>query len=122
VNEVAELLDTYFTGINTHDVDRAVSVFAANGAVNPNDPRQVAAFAKGVSTSTDDNIVVLSISPADFKGESGIAVRTTFRSRQAAALGPDNQTCTNWSLTEKLVPAGSGYQLLGSQDVRHSSC
>ncbi len=122
VTEVAQLLDTYFTGINTHDVNRAVSVFAANGVVNPNDPRQVAAFGRGISTSQDDHIVVLSVSPADFDGESGLAVRTTFRSRQAASLGPDNQTCTNWSLTEKLVSVGNGYQLLGSQDVRHSSC
>lgn len=122
VTEVAKLLDTYFAGINAHDVDRAVSVFAANGTVNPNDPRQVAAFGRGVSTSRDDNIVVLSISPASFGGESGLAVRTSFRSRQAASFGPENQTCTNWFLTEKLVAVGSEYQLLGSQDVSHSSC
>lgn len=122
VDEVAQLLDTYFTGINSHDVDRAVSVFAATGAINPNDPRQVAAFGRGISTSRDDEIVIRSIAPAEFDGEPGLAVRTTFRSRQAASLGPDNQTCTNWSLTEKLVSVDSGYQLLGSQDVRHSSC
>ncbi|HEV2885877.1 MAG TPA: hypothetical protein VGX49_03110, partial [Jatrophihabitans sp.] len=120
--QVAKLLDTYFTGINNHDAEQAASVFAANGAVNPNDPHQVEAFGRGISTSTDDHIVVLSITSANFNDQPGLAVRTHFRSQQAASMGPNNETCTNWALTEKLVRVGGGYELLGSGDVLHTSC
>jgi hypothetical protein len=120
--KVAKVLDTYFIGINEHDGQKAASVFAANGSVNPNDPAQVEHFAQGISTTQDDKISVVSIKSASFNGQTGLAVRVHFRSQQDASLGPNNEACTNWTLTQKLVAAGSSYKLLGAQDVVSAAC
>lgn len=122
LRQVAAVLDTYFSGINEHNGRKAAGVFASNGSINPHDPKQVAAFTHGISTTHDDEIAVESIRPASFGGEPGLAVRLRFRSRQEASLGPHDETCTDWSLTQKLVAAVNRYKLLGSERVVENAC
>jgi hypothetical protein len=122
IGQVARLLDTYFSGINTHDGQQAASVFAADGAVNPNDSAEVERFAEGISTSTDDRIEVLSIRPKRFAGRPGQYVHVRFRSRQDSSLGPNGESCTHWDLYYKMINHGSHLLLLGATNVSNRGC
>ena len=113
------MFDTYFTGVNSHDVQLAVSAYDPAGVVNPHDPDEVSRFAEGTSTSTDDQIVIDSIQ-SSAPGHLAVAVR--FRSRQAAAFGPGGQTCTMWKLQYDLVKHGSAYLIRGTPHAAHKSC
>jgi hypothetical protein len=52
----------------------------------------------------------------------GLAVDVSFRSRQAANLGPDNETCTLWRLQYNLIADGGDFKLLNSMGALHDAC
>jgi hypothetical protein len=119
---VVAMFDTYFDGVNTHNPTEATSVYDPAGVVNPNDPAQVERFGEQTSTSIDDQIVVHSIS-ANANTSGNLLASVTFRSRQAASLGPDGETCTNWSLIYDLSPANGTYLIFGTiPGVAYNRC
>lgn len=118
----ASVLDTYFTGINSHNAQQAASVFGPGGAIDPNDANQVAHFAQGISTTHDDQIAVTSIQPSTVNGQATFAVQITFRSHQDASLGPNNETCTMWQITDQFLPTPGSYQIVASQNAVSNAC
>src|SRR6266508_922708 len=103
---------------------QALALFDPSGFLNPNDPAQVKSFTEGVSTSTDSQVVLRSITD-DAAAEGDLDVRLTLQSHQAAGFGPPgspDETCTNWDITYQLRPAGGGYRILKPQAVAHTPC
>ena len=119
---VAETFNTYFSGINQQDYQTAVSVFNPNGEFNPNDPSNVNAFANGLATTTDSNVVLVKLRPY---GSQPVRKATiTFRSHQAAGYGPaanPNETCTKWHLTYTLT-LSSGQYFIDKSKGTNSGC
>jgi serine protease Do len=80
-------------------------------------------FAKGTSTSFDDQVIVLSVTPGP--GQSVMA-HVTFASVQASEKGPDGDTCDNWDLDYTLIPSGDSWlidKVVGHNGgPTHSSC
>jgi eukaryotic-like serine/threonine-protein kinase len=112
---VAGMFNTYFTGINNHDYQRAVSVFNPSGIVDPNNSSQVQHFANGVSTTTDSAITLVNIDPSD--GSTVQQAEVQFTSHQQAGYGPQddpNGTCTNWDVTYILTQDSSGSYLINN--------
>ncbi len=65
-------------------------------------------FTNGVATSTDTAIVVRSLTSSGTNVEASVG----FTSHQAAAEGPNNETCSVWSLhagNRLRPPLGVGY-------------
>jgi hypothetical protein len=119
VGGVADTLDSYFGAINRHDGLAAVSNFDPSGAMNANDPKQVATFQHDTSTSSDDEIVIHGIGP-DPANPSGYLVSVSFRSQQAPSFGPGgNEACTMWNLSYHMTPQ---FKLLRSSGATHSAC
>ncbi|GAA1984003.1 hypothetical protein [Catenulispora subtropica] len=119
---VATLFDSFFAAVTAKDFDAALALYDPNGDVDTNDAQQRAAFKKSEATSTDDQGVLKSLSPGG-TGPATTAV-ITFRSRQAAGYGPSDtpeQTCSVWTLTYTLTPAGGGY-LIKSATGSHTGC
>jgi hypothetical protein len=116
---VAATLDTYFGSINAHDGAGAAAAFDPSGAVNPNDPAQVAQFQHDTSTSTDDQVVIRGIQ-ADPANPGGYLVSVSFRSQQAPSFGPGgNEACTLWTLSYQMT---AQFKLLRSHDGQHTAC
>ncbi len=121
---VGGLFDRYFSGINAKQYVQVLALFDPSGFLNPNDPAQVKSFTEGVSTSTDSQVVLRSITD-DAAAEGDLDVRLTLQSHQAAGFGPPgspDETCTNWDITYQLRPAGGGYRILKPQAVAHTPC
>jgi hypothetical protein len=119
VGGIADTLDSYFGAINRHDGLAAVSNFDPSGAMNANDPKQVATFQHDTSTSTDDDIVIHSIGP-DPGNPAGYLVSVSFRSRQAPSFGPGgNEACTMWDLSYHMT---AQFKLLRSSGATHNAC
>jgi hypothetical protein len=119
---VAEMFNTYFSAINQHDYQTAVSVFDPGGEFNPNDPQYVQALANGLATTTDSKIVVASIRPP--APEPARKAEITFRSHQAAGYGPSgdtSETCTNWDLIYT-ISQPSGQYLIDKVKGTNSPC
>jgi hypothetical protein len=125
VSDVVAMFTTYFSGINSKNYSRALSVFDPGGVINPNDATQAAAFRKAVSTSTDDDITLRGIAP-DSTGRGTLQAQVTFRSQQDPGYGPkgsENETCTRWEITYVLTGGGgSGYRILNSPAAAHGPC
>lgn len=115
--EIATVLNEYFTGINTRDYNRALSVYDPAGVIDPADPRKVAHFKAGVSTTTDTDVVLHQIGPSQ-TGVGVVQARVTFSSTQQPGYGPaarPNETCTHWDVVYTFTrPAGS-YLVFGSK-------
>jgi hypothetical protein len=119
VGGVAGTLDSYFGAINRHDGLAAVSNFDPSGAMNANDPQQVATFQHDTSTSSDDEIVIHGIAP-DPGNPGGYLVSVSFRSQQAPSFGPGgNEACTMWDLSYHMTPQ---FKLLRSSGATHNAC
>jgi hypothetical protein len=119
VAEVAGTLDNYFGAINRHDGAAAASNFDPSGAVNPNDPHQVAQFQRDTSTSADDQVAIHAIAP-DPGAAGGYLVSVSFRSQQAPSFGPGgNQACTLWNLSYHMT---AEFKLLRSSGASHTAC
>lgn len=119
VGDVASTLDSYFGGINRHDGLAAVSNFDPSGAIDPNDPGQVAKFQRDTSTSSDQDVVIHSIDP-DQGNPGGYLVAVGFRSTQAPSYGPGgNEACTLWELSYHMT---AQFKLLRSSGATHNAC
>ena len=121
---VAGLFDRYFSGINAKQYAQVLALFDPSGFLDPNDPARVKSFTEGISTSTDSQVVLRSITD-DAAVEGDLDVRLTLQSHQAAGFGPSgspDETCTNWDITYQLRPAGDGYRILKPQAVAHAPC
>ena len=109
------MFNTYFTGINNHNYQQALSVFDPSGVINPNDSSQVQNFANGVSTTNDSNVTLVDIAPSD--GSTVQSAEVRFVSHQQAGYGPrdnPNGTCTNWDVTYVLTQDSSGNYLINN--------
>jgi eukaryotic-like serine/threonine-protein kinase len=121
---VGGLFDRYFSGINAKQYEQVLALFDPSDFLNPNDPAQVKSFTRGVSTSTDSQVVLRSITD-DAAVDGDLDARLTLQSHQAAGFGPPgspDETCTNWDITYQLRPAGGGYRILKPQAVAHTPC
>jgi hypothetical protein len=118
------MFNTYFTGINDHNYQQAVSVYDPSGIVNPNDSSQVQHFAQGVSTTSDSGITLVNITPSD--GSTVQTAEVQFTSHQQAGYGPQddpNSTCTNWDVTYTLtVGSASNYLINNVSSASDSAC
>jgi serine/threonine protein kinase len=121
---VAGMFNTYFTGINSHNYQQAVSVFDPNGVIDPNNSSQVQHFANGVSTTNDSAVTLVNIDPSD--GSTVRNAEVQFISHQQAGYGPQdnpNATCTNWDVTYILSQDSSGNYLINNvSNSSDSSC
>lgn len=122
--DVGSMFDTYFSGINQQQYTRALSVFDPSGMINPNDASKVQAFSQADSTSTDSNVVLVSINPSGTDPVTSAEV--TFQSQQSPGYGPSsnpNETCTNWNITYNLSQDSSGgYLIFNVSTYSHSTC
>lgn len=121
---VGVLFDRYFSGINAKQYAQVLALFDPSGFLDPNDPAQVKSFTEGVSTSTDSQVVLRSIT-GDAAAEGDLDVRLMLQSHQATGFGPPDspdETCTNWDITYQLRPAGGGYRILKPRAVAHTPC
>jgi heat shock protein HtpX len=108
---VASTLGTYFEGINNKNFSSAYAMFSA-----PFQARvPLESWSRGLSSSTDQDIVVHVIQPATAVPRvDPVQVGATFTSHQAPDQGPvPGETCTEWSLTYSLVPGTQGYVIDG---------
>jgi hypothetical protein len=109
---VAEMLDTYFRGINERDYRAVATILDPAGDLDPGVPAQLRAFAEGTSTSRDSGIVLHGLTDA---GSGRLRAVVSFRSDQRAGHGPPerrNETCTRWEIVYLLTPYGDGYRIL----------
>ncbi|GAA1626506.1 hypothetical protein [Actinoplanes couchii] len=98
----AALFETFFTAINERDYRAVARVLDPDGELDPEKPGQMAAFARGTSTTRDSDVVLRDLDPAR-NGRTRAVV--TFRSSQRAGHGPPgrlNETCTRWRVVYHL--------------------
>jgi hypothetical protein len=110
--DVAAMLNTYFSAINSQDYQTAASVFDPSGPINPNSPAEVAAMAKGLATTTDSEVVLRQVADAT---DGTVTAVVTFHSSQAPGYGPkghEQETCTQWSIIYSLRQTATGYLIL----------
>ena len=120
---VATLFDAYFSGITAKNFDAVFALYDPSGDLNTNDPQQRSGFEKGVSSSTDDNGTLRSLSP-DGSGPASTA-EVSFQSHQAPGKGPSDdpqQTCSLWTLTYTLTYTSDGKYLIKSATGSHTGC
>jgi hypothetical protein len=65
---VADMLSTYFSGINHCDYRQALSVFSPVGKVDPTSPAILRGLARGLATTTDSDVVLQQVLPAGSRG------------------------------------------------------
>ncbi|WP_092547041.1 hypothetical protein [Actinoplanes derwentensis] len=109
--KVAATFETFFTGINERDYTAVAGVLDPAGELDPQAPGQMAAFAKGTSTTRDADVVLRNLDPA---GAGRARAEVTFRSSQRAGHGPPgrpNETCTRWRVIYLLSPDGGRYRI-----------
>jgi hypothetical protein len=118
--EVAVMFETYFGGINDGDPDLALSVVEPSDRIDPDKPQSVARFARDISTTTDDEIRLGTVTDHG----STVTAELTFRSRQDPGFGPvgsPDQTCTRWTM-EYTLANGAGGLLIRDVDAEHAGC
>ncbi|WP_432840689.1 hypothetical protein [Dactylosporangium sp. CA-092794] len=122
---VAAVFDKYFSAVNARNASAALAVMDPGGSINQGDPSAVKRFSDGISTSTDDDILLLSLGP-DGTGKGALQARVTFRSHQVAGKGPkgrESETCTRWDVTYSLTqPGGGEYRIWGSTNAGNRPC
>jgi hypothetical protein len=121
VEGVAAMFDSYFGGINAHDMSRVAAVLDPAGSVNPNSAKAMKNFAAGTATTRDDLIILQSLTGTGTQSRA----RITFRSRQASGQGPKSnpaETCTEWTIDYIVtVDAGGRYRIAGGK-AAHQPC
>jgi hypothetical protein len=122
---VAAVFDKYFTAVNARNAGAALAVMDPGGSINQGDSGAVKRFSDGISTSTDDDILLLTLGP-DSSGKGLLQARVTFRSHQDAGKGPkgrESETCTRWDVTYSLTrPGGGDYRIWGSTSAANRAC
>ena len=114
--QVATMLNTYFSAISDKNYNLALQQFDPSGTMNPNDPQQAQSFEQGVSTSSDSNVALHSLSPAG--PATATTADVTLTSSQQAGYGPsgnEDQTCTDWTLTYTLSYINGSYLIYDSK-------
>jgi hypothetical protein len=122
--EIAALFDTYFSAVNARNAGAALGALDPSGSIDQSDPSAVRKFTDGISTSTDDDILLLSLG-ADPSGKGLLQARVTFRSHQEAGKGPrgrESETCTRWDVTYVLTRPGGAYRIWGSTNAGNRPC
>jgi hypothetical protein len=122
--EVAAVFDRYFSSINHRHYPDAISVFDPRGDVNPNDPKEVAAFSRSVSTSTDSDVVLLAVG-TDRAGPGSVRAQVSFTSHQKAKFGPkgrEGETCTRWNIRYLLTKTIDRYRILHASVITSRAC
>ncbi len=112
---VADMFNTYFTGINNKNYQQAASVFDPSGIIDPANSSEVEQFAHGVSTTTDSSPMLVDVEPSD--GSQAQTAEVRFTSEQQAGYGPKDDpdaTCANWDVTYGLSQDSSGNYLIQS--------
>jgi hypothetical protein len=92
---VVDLLTTFFTAINRHDYDTYQSQQTPAAQRLLTRP----AFTKGFRSTLNSEVNLLSLTPTT---DGRLEAKLTFTSTQAAADGPQRQTCTHWSVSKFL--------------------
>jgi hypothetical protein len=101
---VGTMFGVYFDGINLHDASIVNTVLIHK--------QNVAAFERGIRTTTDDHVVVLTLEP-DPAAAGDLVSRVQFRSTQSPGLGPrPGESCTLWDNTYHLHFSHGRYQIL----------
>ncbi|MHB1535709.1 MAG: hypothetical protein ACYC1D_14105 [Acidimicrobiales bacterium] len=116
---IAALFTQYFGGIDSQNWAEA---YAALGPSLQSSLGSPAALSSADATSRDSRVTVLSVTS---NADGSLDANVDFRSHQAAADGPvPGQTCTDWTLRYRLVPAGSGFVIdhVSSVGAGHSAC
>jgi hypothetical protein len=97
--QVAAMLDTYFSGINTRDYAAAATALDPAGSIDPTDRSQLAAFARGTRSTRDSDVKLTGLTDA---ASGRLRAAVTFRSEQDPGDGPKrnrDETCSRWSIT-----------------------
>lgn len=105
---VADMFETFFTGINDRDYQAVSGVLDPAGELDPGIPGQMAAFARGTSTTRDTDVVLRDLTSVTARRVRAVV---TFRSSQRAGHGPPgrlDETCTRWRV---------GYLLTSGRDT-----
>ncbi|WP_285471745.1 hypothetical protein [Actinoplanes sp. NBRC 101535] len=109
---VAAMFHTYFTGINNKDYVAVGRVLDPDGAVDPRDTDQMAAFAEGTGSARDSRVVLHALSTA---GDGTTTADVRFRSEQEPGDGPDgrlDETCTVWQITYVVSGTDGAYRIV----------
>lgn len=110
--DIAAMFETYFGGINDKDYDVVATVLDPSGSINPNDAREMSAFAKGTRSTHDSDVTLNAIS--DLSGSRMLA-DVTFESRQKAGDGPRgraSETCTRWDIAYTVSSTSGQYKIV----------
>ncbi|WP_433608083.1 hypothetical protein ACQP2P_34505 [Dactylosporangium sp. CA-139114] len=121
---VAAVFDKYFAAVNARDASAALAVMDPGGSIKQGDASAVQRFTDGISTSTDDDILLLSLG-SDPTGKGILQAHVTFRSRQQAGKGPkgrESETCTRWDVTYSITQPGGEYRIWGSTNAGSRPC
>ncbi len=94
---VAAQLGHYFQAINDHDYAKAFGHFSPDSTVAG---KGFAAFRDGNATTLVQRTRIIAISDL---ADGGVQATVTYRSTQAAELGPNGETCTNWRLAYEMI-------------------
>jgi hypothetical protein len=96
-------LSDYFNAIDAGNYARA---FALNTPAQQNRLHSLSAWSSALSTTQDRQVALLGVASA---GSGVVDATVSFTSHQAAAQGPDGETCTHWVLRFRLDPAPGGH-------------
>ncbi|WP_433218819.1 hypothetical protein ACQP00_13510 [Dactylosporangium sp. CS-047395] len=121
---VGAVFDKYFAAVNARNAGAALAVMDPNGSINQSDAAAVKRFTDGISTSTDDDVLLLALGP-DGSGKGVLQARVTFRSQQQAGKGPkgrESETCTRWDVTYSITRPGGEYRIWGSTNAGNRPC
>jgi uncharacterized RDD family membrane protein YckC len=112
--DVAALLDQYFTAINSRDYEGYRTTQAADVRADLTESQ----FDKGYASTTDSDATLVDIVDTP---SGGRGAELTFTSNQDAADGPDGETCTDWSLTYALTQENGSWKIDGLAHGLHHS-
>jgi hypothetical protein len=110
--DVAAMFGAYFTGINERDYAAVAAVLDPDGELDPTAPRQLAAFARGTSTSRNTAVVLRDLRTT---ASGRLRAEVSFRSEQRAGHGPPErlgETCTVWRVVYVLTAENGAYRIL----------
>ncbi|HWS37010.1 MAG TPA: hypothetical protein VN408_30240 [Actinoplanes sp.] len=108
---VADMFETFFTGINERDYQAVSGVLDPDGELDPGAPGQMAAFARGTATTRDSDVVLRDLTAVTARRLHALV---TFRSSQRAGHGPPgrlDETCTEWRVRYLLTSGSGGYRI-----------
>jgi hypothetical protein len=121
ISKIADLFDRYLIATNAHDSSGLSAIFDPAGVTRSDTPAGIAEWEAEVATTYDDQMILDAVRPYP-QVPGGLLVHARFRSQQDPSLGPDGQSCTNWNLVYRLTPYGSGYRVIGAQQVQAVAC